>query len=147
MGDAGSWPRPGLTVDAVIVARREGRTQVLLIERKNPPFAGCWALPGGFVEPYEPLEEAARRELSEETGVVPERVEQLYTFGDPGRDPRGWTVSVAYLAILDEAESQAVRPTAGDDARKVGWFDLEAPPPLAFDHAEILECARHRLGR
>jgi 8-oxo-dGTP diphosphatase len=147
MGDTESWPRPGLTVDAVVVARREGRPQVLLIERKNAPFAGCWALPGGFVEPYERLEVAARRELQEETGVMPHCVEQLYTFGDPGRDPRGWTVSVVYLAILDEAESQAVQPKAGDDARRVGWFGLEALPPLAFDHADILARARERLNR
>lgn len=144
---AKSWPRPSLTVDAVVVARQEGRYRVLLIERSNPPFAGSWALPGGFVEAFEPLEAAARRELKEETGIELPQVEQLYTFGDPGRDPRGWTVSVAYLTVLDEAEYHAVQPKAGDDARRVGWFDLEAPPPLAFDHADILAHARRRLNR
>ncbi|MFN2184286.1 MAG: NUDIX domain-containing protein, partial [Anaerolineae bacterium] len=107
---------------------------------------GRWALPGGFVEPHEPLEDAARRELWEETNVEPARLEQLHTFGAPGRDPRGWTVSVAYLAILDEGAAQALRATAGDDAAEVGWFDLCDPPPLAFDHANILACAREKLS-
>jgi 8-oxo-dGTP diphosphatase len=142
---AHAWPRPSLTVDAVVVSRRKDGYRVLLIERKNPPFQGSWALPGGFVQPFEPLEAAVRRELTEETGIEPGHVEQLYTFGDPGRDPRGWTVSVAYLAVLDDSEIEAVHPKAGDDARAVGWFELEAPPALAFDHADILAHARKRL--
>jgi 8-oxo-dGTP diphosphatase len=147
VSDSGPWQHPSLTVDVVVVRWREGRYQVLLIERRNPPFAGFWALPGGFVEAFEPLSAAARRELKEETGIEPLHVEQLHTFGDPGRDPRGWTVSVVYLAILEEEESQAVRAEAADDARQVGWFDVEAPPPLAFDHADILAHARRRLSR
>jgi len=138
--------RPSLTVDVVAIAPVGGQYQVLLIQRHNPPFAGCWALPGGFVEPYEPLEDAARRELWEETGVEPARLEQLYTFGDPGRDPRGWTVSVAYLAVLDEQAARGLQPGAGSDAAGVGWFDLLDPPPLAFDHAEILVHARGALA-
>jgi len=140
------YERPALTVDVVVVAPLDGQHEVLLIRRKQPPFEGRWALPGGFVEPHEPLEDAARRELWEETNVEPARLEQLHTFGAPGRDPRGWTVSVAYLAILDEGAAQALRATAGDDAAEVGWFDLCDPPPLAFDHANILACAREKLS-
>ena len=140
------YEKPSLTVDIVVVAPVAGQHKVLLIRRKNPPFEGRWAIPGGFVDPHEPLEEAARRELSEETGVEPAHLEQLHTFGDPGRDPRGWTISVAYLALLEEGAAQAVHPRAGDDASDVGWFDLLAPPPLAFDHADILAHARKALA-
>jgi 8-oxo-dGTP diphosphatase len=135
-----------VTVDVVLVMRSGDQWNVLLVRRKNPPFQGHWALPGGFVEPDEPLESAARRELREEAGVEPRLLEQLHTFGDPGRDPRGWTISVAYLAILDEEEGRALRPRAGSDAAEAGWFDLSAPPPLAFDHAEILACAIGRVS-
>jgi 8-oxo-dGTP diphosphatase len=137
---------PSVTVDVVLVLRAGMERQVLLIRRRNPPFEGHWALPGGFVEPDEPLETAARREMREETGIEPRFLEQLHTFGDPGRDPRGWTISVAYLAILDEEEGLALRPHAGSDAAEAGWFDLSAPPPLAFDHAEILAHARSRIA-
>ena len=140
------YEKPALTVDIVVIAPVEGQHKVLLVQRRHPPFEGRWAIPGGFVDPHEPLEHAARRELREETGVEPVRLEQLYTFGDPGRDPRGWTVSVAYLAILDEGEARSLQPRAGDDAAKVGWFDLQAPPPLAFDHADILAHARQALA-
>jgi 8-oxo-dGTP diphosphatase len=133
---------PSLTVDIVTVALRAGRPQVLLVRRRNPPFVGCWAIPGGFVDPCEPLEAAARRELREETGAQPRHLEQLHTFGDPGRDPRGWTISVAYLALVDKEEPLR----AGSDAGEVGWFDLHDPPPLAFDHAGILACAVRRLA-
>jgi len=139
-----------LTVDVVLTAPLgdvgdEGRWRVLLIKRGGPPFQGTWALPGGFVEPQEPLEEAARRELQEETGLKPERLEQLQAFGDPGRDPRGWTVSVAYLAVAGEEEARGLRPKAASDAADVAWFDLDGLPDLAFDHAEILATARARL--
>ena len=140
------YQRPSLTVDIVIVAPVAGQHKVLLIRRKKPPFEGRWAIPGGFVDPHEPLEEAARRELLEETGVEPARLEQLHVFGDPGRDPRGWTISVAYLTVLEEAAARSIQPRAGDDAADVGWFDLLAPPPLAFDHAEILAHARQALA-
>ena len=146
MSNTDHYERPSLTVDAVVVARIEGQHKVLLIQRKNPPFAGRWALPGGFVDPNEPLEDAARRELWEETGARPARLEQLHTFGDPGRDPRGWTVSVAYLVELNEESARALHLQAGDDAAKAAWFDLFHPPPLAFDHAEILACARKKLA-
>src|ERR1700737_4987912 len=94
------YPRPAVTVDVVIVTR-EGRPRVLLIRRKNEPFRGMWAIPGGFVDMDESLEDAARRELREETGVRARRLEQLHTFGGPGRDPRGRVISVAYLAEVD----------------------------------------------
>lgn len=139
--------QPSVTVDVVVIARIDGRLSVLLVKRKNPPFAGCWAIPGGFVEPDEPLEAAARRELREETGALPVRVEQLHAFGDPGRDPRGWTISVAYLAMLSEDEIEAWRPQAGSDADEAGWFDLDGLPALAFDHGEILSYARRVLDR
>ena len=138
--------RPSVTVDVVLVAPIDARLQVLLVQRKKPPFEGCWAIPGGFVEPDEPLEAAARRELWEETGAEPDHLEQFHTFGDPGRDPRGWTISVAYLARLGETTARGWRPRAGTDAAAVAWFDLDALPPLAFDHAQILAHARAVLG-
>jgi 8-oxo-dGTP diphosphatase len=146
MSDSRHHVRPSVTVDIVTVARVERQQKVLLIRRKNPPFEGLWALPGGFVEPHEPLEAAARRELREETGVEPAHLEQLHTFGDPGRDPRGWTISVTYLALIDMEGVEASQVRAGSDALDVAWFDLDDPPPLAFDHADILAYAAYRLA-
>ncbi|QJW95310.1 NUDIX domain-containing protein [Frigoriglobus tundricola] len=136
------YPRPALTVDVAIVTR-EANPRVLLIRRKNDPFAGSWALPGGFVDENERLADAARRELVEETGVEGADLEQLYTTGDPGRDPRGWTVSVAYLA---QVAPDSLKPIAADDAAEVGWWALDALPPLAFDHAMLLGRVRARLA-
>jgi 8-oxo-dGTP diphosphatase len=139
------YPRPSVTADAVVVTREES-PRVLLIRRKHDPFAGTWAIPGGFVEMEETLEATARRELAEETGIVlgdADRFEQLYTFGDPGRDPRGRTISVAFLVLVDPTR---LRPQAADDAAEVAWHPLHQPPPLAFDHDQILEHARRRLG-
>jgi len=137
------FPRPAVTVD-VVIATREKKPRVLLIRRKHEPFAGMWAIPGGFVEMEETLEAAARRELFEETGVRASKLEQFHAFGNPKRDPRGRTISVAYLAQVDPKK---VKPRAADDAEEVGWHDLRHPPPLAFDHAEILACARRRLEK
>ncbi len=125
------YPRPAVTVDVVIVTR-EKKPRVLLIRRKHPPFAGMWAIPGGFVDMEETLEAAARRELFEETGVRTSRLQQLHTFG----------ISVVYLAPVDPGK---LRPVAADDAAEVAWHDLRHPPALAFDHADILACARKRL--
>jgi 8-oxo-dGTP diphosphatase len=136
------YPRPALTVDVAIVTR-EARPRVLLIRRAKDPFAGSWALPGGFVDENERLTDAARRELVEETGVTAGDLEQLYTAGDPGRDPRGWTVSVAYLAQVDPAD---LKPVAADDAQEVGWWPLDELPPLAFDHAMLLSRVNARLA-
>ncbi len=100
-------------------------------------------MPGGFVEENERIPDAARRELAEETGVTIADLEQVYTVGDPGRDPRGWTVSVAYLAQVDPDK---LKPVAADDADAVGWFPLDDLPALAFDHAMILGRVRTRLS-
>src|SRR5262245_60463912 len=135
------YPRPALTVDLVIVTR-EPRPRVLLIRRKKDPFAGAWAFPGGFVDENEKIADAARRELREETGADVGEIEQLYTAGDPGRDPRGWVVSVAFLARVGVDQ---LKPVAADDADAVGWFPVDDPPPLAFDHAMILGRARARI--
>ncbi len=138
------YPRPMVTVDVVILTFRDRDLQVLLIRRKHPPFEGMWAIPGGFVDIDEPLERAALRELEEETGVRDVRLEQLYTFGDPGRDPRGRTITVAYLALLP-AHRTTVQ--AGDDAADARWWPLRSLPPLAFDHDRILDCALRKLRR
>ncbi len=135
------YPRPALTVDCVLVTR-ETRPRVLLIQRKHEPFAGCWALPGGFVDEHETLADAALRELKEETGLVIRELEQLYTAGDPGRDPRGWTVSVAFLARV---EAKKLKAKAGDDAAAVKWVPLDTLPPMAFDHAMLLNRAKARI--
>lgn len=135
------YPRPAVTVDIVVVTD-EDRPRVLLIRRKHAPFAGRWAIPGGFVDMDETLEDAARRELLEETGVRVKRLEQLYTFGDPHRDPRGRTISIVYLT---QVRPQELKPKAADDAAEVGWHSMLRPPPLAFDHDRILACARKRL--
>jgi 8-oxo-dGTP diphosphatase len=137
------YPRPAVTVD-IVVATKDFRPRVLLIRRRREPFAGMWALPGGFVDQDEALDAAARRELREETGVKTSRLEQLQTFGDPGRDPRGHTISVVYLTQLNPAR---VKPVAADDAAEVGWFGLDKLPPLAFDHAKILRLSKQRLNR
>lgn len=137
------YPRPALTVDVVTFTLRESRLHVLLIERKEAPFEGMWALPGGFVQMDESLEDAAARELAEETGVQQAYLEQLYTFGDPERDPRGRVVTVAYYALIPaDAQFQA---EGGSDARRAGWFPVDELPALAFDHAEISEYALRRL--
>ncbi len=136
------YPHPAVTADVIILTIVEDDLRVLLIQRKEEPFKGRWAIPGGFVEEGETLEEAAHRELEEETGVRGVRLEQLAAFGDPGRDPRGWVVTVAHYVLLD---ARALRARAADDAADAGWFSLYHLPPLAFDHERILACALHRL--
>jgi 8-oxo-dGTP diphosphatase len=136
------YPRPALTADCVVFGLEGEDLQVLLIQRDKDPFAGCWALPGGFVNEGETPEQAARRELGEETGLSDIFLEQLYTFGEPGRDPRGWTVTVAYYALVNRTEHPA---RAADDARGADWFSVRKPPALAFDHNQILDLACQRL--
>jgi len=119
------------------------RLCVLLVRRGREPFAGHWALPGGFVDIDESLEDAARRELAEETSVAGVWLEQLYTFGAPDRDPRGRVISVAYYALIPA--DRAVQPEAGDDADRVRWVPADDPPALAFDHNDVLRCAVERL--
>lgn len=130
-----------VTVDVVIFTIREGQLQLLLVRRGIPPFEGAWAIPGGFVLEGEPLDQAARRELLEETGVSDVYLEQLYTFGAPGRDPRGRVITVVYFALV--STGHAVR--AGSDASDATWWPATDLPRLAFDHAEILEYAVERL--
>lgn len=129
------YPRPALTVDAFVVTAQQAQLHVLLIQRKHPPFQGGWALPGGFVNEGEKLLDAAHRELLEETGIVLKQLVPFGTYGDPGRDPRGWTVTVAYLGIVD---CNQVNTQAGDDAASLQWFPLNNLPNLAFDHDRII---------
>jgi 8-oxo-dGTP diphosphatase len=136
------YPRPALTVDCVVFGIHENRLQLLLIERAQSPFSGTWALPGGFVDMQETSEEAARRELEEETGLTDIFLEQLYTFSRVDRDPRERVVSVAYFALV---RSAAHAPEAASDAAEARWFDADQLPELAFDHAAIIETARQRL--
>lgn len=135
------YPKPSVTVDVVIITLRGEELQVLLVKRDIAPYKGRWAIPGGFVHLDESLEAAARRELREETGVTEVYLEQLYTFGDPGRDPRGRVISVAYIALVPEP----LAVTAGSDAREARWWPVNDLPPLAFDHDKIAQLALTRL--
>jgi 8-oxo-dGTP diphosphatase len=145
-----SYPRPSVTVDCVVFGVDGADLQVLVVERADPPFQQQWALPGGFVsvsdgaDQGESLEAAARRELAEETGVDAGYLEQLYTFGNPGRDPRGRVISVAYMALVRSREHVA---KAGSDARRAQWRPVAAmlSERLAFDHSDILAMALARL--
>lgn len=136
------YPRPAVTVDCVIFGLDGQQLKVLLIKRASDPHKGRWALPGGFVEMDEPLDAAARRELEEETGLTTGHIEQLHTFGDPGRDPRGRVITVAYWALTRLVAGSA---RAASDAKEVGWFAVSKPPRLAFDHAKVLTMACERL--
>lgn len=136
------FPRASLTVDCIVV-RQAFPMRILLIRRKDDPYGGCWAFPGGYVEVSdeseqgESLEAAARRELWEETGIKNLlSIRQLVSFGEPGRDPRGRVVSTPFLIAVDESEAEKV--SAGSDAADVGWFDIDELPTLAFDHEKIL---------
>ncbi len=136
------YPRPSVTVDAAVFGFDGAELQILLIERALEPFAGSWAIPGGFVDMNESVEAAALRELQEETGISRVFLEQLYTFGEVLRDPRGRVISVAYYALVKPSE----HPTsAASDARQARWFPVSALPPLAFDHEKIVAVALARL--
>lgn len=136
------YPHPAVTVDCAVFGLDDGDLKILLIQRDLEPFAGSWALPGGFVKMDESLDAAARRELEEETGVKRIYVEQLGAFGDPGRDPRERVITVAYYAIVNLFEHEVKADT---DARNAAWFPVDEPPKLAFDHAAILGSALARL--
>ncbi|NJN13460.1 MAG: NUDIX hydrolase [Richelia sp. RM1_1_1] len=135
-------PRPALTVDCVVFGLDGENLKVMLIQRKLPPFQGIWALPGGFVRMGESLEDAARRELREETGIENVFLEQLYTFGDVERDPRERVVTVAYYALTNSLEHSA---QASTDASQALWWAITNLPLLAFDHKKILDMALTRL--
>jgi 8-oxo-dGTP diphosphatase len=137
------YPRPAMTVDCVVFGFSvDAALKVLLIRRKLPPYEGDWALPGGFVQMEESVDAAAARELQEETGVSDVFLEQLYTFGALGRDPRDRTISVAYYALINLSEHPIQAATDASDAK---WFELSDLPSLGFDHEEILEVAIARL--
>lgn len=136
------YARPALTVDCVVFGLDQDGLKILLIQRDGEPFAGEWAIPGGFVDIDETPEEAAMRELEEETGLCDVYLEQLYTFGAVNRDPRERVVSVAHYALVN-IEGRDVQ--AASDAGNVAWFSLNDAPKLAFDHEEILRMALHRL--
>ncbi|QDU52064.1 NUDIX hydrolase [Gimesia panareensis] len=136
------YPRAALTVDCVVFGLDEDDLQVLLIQRDLPPFEGDWALPGGFVRLEETLDEAALRELSEETGLKNVYLEQLYSVGTVNRDPRERVVTVAYYALVNLTDH---RVQAATDARNAAWFAVDDVPSLAFDHDQILKMAHERL--
>ena len=137
------YPHPAVTVDVAVFTIRNDALKVLLIKRAEAPYRGQWALPGGFVNIDESLDAAARRELDEETGVSGFYLEQLYSFGAPDRDPRERVITVAYYALIP---SDRLELRAATDAEGVGWFALDELPPLAFDHAGILDTALERLA-
>jgi 8-oxo-dGTP diphosphatase len=134
---------PALTADVVMFAVGEAELRVLLIQRGRPPFEGAWAFPGGFVHVGESPRDAACRELEEETGIRDVHLEQLRAFGDPSRDPRGHTVTVAYLAVV--AANAAPQGAAASDAAQARWWSIDALPSLAFDHTKILTYALRKL--
>jgi 8-oxo-dGTP diphosphatase len=124
---------PAVTTDCIII-KKAVEAEILLIQRKKDPFKDKWALPGGFVEIEENLEEAAHRELEEETGISGLQLKQFKTVGTPGRDPRGRTISVVYFGYLRTDQ----KVSAGDDAAKAAWYEFSKLPPLAFDHEKII---------
>ena len=130
------YPRPAVTADCIVITR-ETEPKVLLIQRGNPPFKGAWAFPGGFMNMDETTEQCAIRELEEETGLRVSKIQQIGAYSKVDRDPRGRTITVAYLAIVDEPAIV----TGQDDATKAQWLPVDALPPLAFDHEDIMRDA------
>lgn len=128
------YPRLAHTVDAIVVSENFSQTMVLLIQRKNPPYQGKWALPGGFIDPHELMMDAAKRELFEETGLTGIELKQFYTFDEVNRDPRHRTISTVFYGRIQEV----VEVRGGDDASRADWFPILSLPEMAFDHNEIL---------
>mgnify|MGYP001619903490 CR=1 FL=1 len=140
--DINKYEKPSITVDIVIFTIQEKELKVLLVKRNIEPFKEKWALPGGFVRISESLESAAKRELEEETGVKEVYLEQLFTFGDPKRDPRGRVITVSYMALIN---SDKINLKASTDVSDAKWFSVNKIPILAFDHKKILSYALKRL--
>jgi 8-oxo-dGTP diphosphatase len=139
------WPRPMVTVDAAVFGLFRDGAKLLLIKRKHEPYKGRWAIPGGFIEMDEELEDAAARELAEETGLTGVSLEQMRTYGTVGRDPRGRLITVVFMGIVEEGRA-AIK--AGDDAAEAKWFKIDQlPKEMAFDHDEISCFAIGRLKR
>ncbi|MCK6602454.1 MAG: NUDIX hydrolase [Bacteroidetes bacterium] len=133
------YPRPMVTCDAAVFSQKDHKEwHILLIERKNDPFKYHWALPGGFIEMEETLEQTALRELKEETGIHEVGLEPFWTYGDPGRDPRGRVITVVFIGRIDW-EHAMEQTHAGDDAANARWFPFSKLPVLAFDHREIID--------
>lgn len=135
------YPRPALTADCIVFARKELDFRVLLVQRANEPYKGKWAFPGGFMNMDETTEEAARRELKEETGLIVDDISQIGTFDRVDRDPRGRVITVAYFVVIDGIREVK----GGDDAAVARWFSIQNLPELAFDHQEIMEVAMRKL--
>jgi 8-oxo-dGTP diphosphatase len=139
------WPRPTVSVDAAVFAVFRNKAKLLLINRKNEPFKDKWALPGGFVDIDEELDDAVARELAEETGLAEVRLEQIHTFGNVGRDPRGRQITILFMGIASK-EHQKLK--AGDDAAEAKWFNIgKLPKDLAFDHNEVVRFAIKKLKK
>ena len=136
------YPRPAVTADSVVFCNGSDGLSVLLIERANEPFKGCWAFPGGFMDMEENAEDCAKRELKEETGLEIPNMSQLGAFTDVNRDPRGRTVSIAYYAVIEKSEVKGA-----DDAIQAKWFPIDSIPPLAFDHDKILRMALEEIKK
>lgn len=130
-----AYPRPAVTVDIIVLKKVKDTFHILLIERKSEPYKNQWALPGGFVDIDEEIDDAAYRELQEETSISDIKLNQYSTFGKIGRDPRGRTISIVYTGFL-ENEEQEIK--AGDDAKNLKWFPVSKLPELAFDHLDII---------
>ena len=146
------YQKPSLTADVLIFRKTQGNIHLLMIRRKGHPFLGCLALPGGFAEPGETIESTAQRELQEETGLSGQKLKLVGVYSKPGRDPRGWTVSAAYAALV---YGDMLKPAAGDDAASVQWvplscgkdgeYKLETQERIAFDHMDIINDAVHMI--
>jgi 8-oxo-dGTP diphosphatase len=133
------FPMPAVTVDSIIYRKNaKGINEVLLIRRGNEPFKDQWALPGGFIEMDEELDNAAKRELLEETGIIQNNLQQLFTIGTVGRDPRQRTISIIYGGAFSDENTQI---KVGDDAKEAAWYSINDLPPLAFDHNKIIQKA------
>lgn len=135
------YPRPALTADCIVFARKELDFRVLLVQRANEPYKGQWAFPGGFMNMDETTEETARRELKEETGLIVDDISQIGTFDRVDRDPRGRVITVAYFVVIDGIR----KVKGGDDAAVARWFSIGNLPELAFDHQNIMEVAVRKL--